>query len=45
MNTKLATQAKPGIIKTALIGLKEFLINSGANVAGGLILQYLQQSL
>lgn len=45
VNTKLATQAKPGIIKTALIGLKEFLINSGANVAGVLILQYLQQSL
>ena len=42
VNTKLATQAKPGIIKTALIGLKEFLINSGANVAGVLILQYLQ---
>lgn len=44
VESKLATQAKPSVIKAALIGLKEFLISSGATVTGGLIVQYLQQS-
>ena len=42
---KLATQAKPSVIKAALIGLKEFLISSGATVTGGLIVEYLKQML
>ena len=45
VESKLATQAKPSVIKAALIGLKEFLISSGATVTGGLIVQYLQQML
>lgn len=43
VETKLAAQVKPGIIKAALTGLKEFLISSGANVAGALLVDYLQQ--
>ena len=42
VETKIANKAKPGIIKAALSGLKDFLIGSGANVAGALIIQYLQ---
>lgn len=45
VESKLATQAKPRVIKAALIGLKEFLISSGANVTGGLIVEYLKQML
>ena len=41
--SKITAQVKPGIIKAALSGLKDFLIGSGANVAGTLIMQYLQQ--
>lgn len=43
VETKLTARAKPGIIKATLVGLKEFLIGAGANVAGTLIAQYLQQ--
>lgn len=45
VETKLAAQAKPGIIKATLVGLKEFLIGAGANVAGTLVAQYLQQGI
>lgn len=41
--SKIATQAKPAIIKATLSGLKDFLIGAGANVAGALVIQYLQQ--
>ena len=41
--SKIAAQAKTGIIKAALNGLKEFLIGAGANIAGTLIAQYMQQ--
>lgn len=43
--SKISTQAKPAIIKAALSGLKDFLIGAGANVAGALIIQYLQQGI
>lgn len=45
VETKISAQAKPNMIKAALAALREFLICSGANVAGGLILPYLQQTL
>lgn len=34
---KIEEEKKPDILKSALIGLKDFLINTGANVAAGLI--------
>lgn len=34
---KIEEEKKPDILKSALIGLKNFLINTGANVAAGLI--------
>lgn len=40
--SKIAAKAKPAIIKAALSGLEDFLIGAGANVAGELILKYLQ---
>ncbi len=40
---KIASKKKLGIIRAALTGLKDFLIGAGANVAGGLIIQYLSQ--
>ena len=40
--TKIATQKKPGIIKAALSGLRDFLVAGGANVTAALIVQYLQ---
>ena len=43
--TKIVAQKKPGIIKAAWTGLKDFLIGAGANVAGALIVQYLQQGI
>lgn len=39
---KIASKKKSGIIRAALTGLKDFLIGAGANVAGTLIVQYLQ---
>ena len=41
--SKIINQKKPAIIKAALNGLKDFLIGAGANIAGALIMQYLQQ--
>ena len=40
--SKIAAQAKPGVIRATLSGLKDFLIGAGANIAGALIVQYLQ---
>ena len=37
LNDKIKTKKKPGIIKSALIGLKDFLISAGASVAAALI--------
>lgn len=34
---KIEEEKKPNILKSALVGLKDFLINTGANVAAGLI--------
>lgn len=42
VETKIAEKKNPAIIKAALIGLKDFFICTGANVAGALITQYLQ---
>lgn len=44
VETKLSAQAKPKVIRAALVALREFLVCSGANIAGGLILQYLQRT-
>ena len=40
--TKIAEQKKPGIIRAALSGLRDFLIAGGANVTAALIVQHLQ---
>ncbi len=40
--TKIAAQKKPGIIRAALSGLRDFLVAVGANVTAALIAQYLQ---
>lgn len=45
VESKIAKQKKPTIIKAALSGLKEFLISAGANVASALIVQYLQHGI
>lgn len=45
VETKISNKAKPGLIRATLSGLRDFLVGSGATVAGGLILQYLQQTL
>lgn len=37
IKSKIEEEKKPHIIKSALVGLKDFLINTGANVAAGLI--------
>jgi len=42
VETKIAAQKKPGIIRAALSGLKDFLVAGGANVTAALIVQYLQ---
>ena len=34
---KIEEEKKPNILKSSLVGLKDFLINTGANVAAGLI--------
>ena len=39
---KIKAQKKPGIIKAALSGLRDFLVATGANVTGTLIGQYLK---
>ncbi len=39
---KIMAQKKPGIIKAALTGLRDFLVAVGANVTAALIAQYLQ---
>jgi len=38
---KIMAQKKPGVIKAALSGLRDFLIAGGANVTAALIVQYL----
>lgn len=43
--SKIAAQTRPGIIKASLSGLKDFLIGAGANVAGAVIVQYLQYGI
>lgn len=43
VETKIENKKKSAIIKAALNGLKDFLVGTGANVAGALIMQYLQQ--
>lgn len=42
VETKIENKKKSAIIKAALNGLKDFLVGTGANVAGALIMQYLQ---
>ena len=42
VEAKIASKKNPAVIKAALAGLKDFLIGAGANVAGALIMQYLQ---
>lgn len=37
IKSKIKEEKKPHILKSALVGLKDFLINTGANVAAGLI--------
>ncbi len=37
IKSKIEEEKKPHILRSALIGLKDFLINTGANVAAGLI--------
>ena len=37
IKSKIEKETKPDILKSALVGLKDFLINTGANVAAGLI--------
>lgn len=37
IKSKIEEEKKPHILKSALVGLKDFLINTGANVAAGLI--------
>ena len=37
IKSKIKEEKKPHILKYALVGLKDFLINTGANVAAGLI--------
>ena len=37
IKSKIEKEKKPDILKSALVGLKDFLINTGANVAAGLI--------
>ena len=37
IKSKIEEEKKPHIIKSALVGLKDFLISTGANVAAGLI--------
>ena len=34
---KITQEKKPGVIKALLIGLKDFLINAGSDLAAGLI--------
>ena len=42
ISTKLEQNKKPGIIKSAFIGLKDFLINVGANVTASVIAAKIQ---
>ena len=42
MEGKINMKKKPGVIKATLIGLKDFLINAGANVAAELIIAKMQ---
>lgn len=42
LDDKINTKKKPGVIKATLIGLKDFLINAGANVAAELIIAKMQ---
>lgn len=37
IKSKIEEETEPHILKSALVGLKDFLINTGANVAAGLI--------
>lgn len=41
--TKIAEEKKPDIVKAGLSALKDFLVGAGANVAGAMILEYLQK--
>ena len=42
LDDKINMKKKPGVIKSTLIGLKDFLINAGANVAAELIIAKMQ---
>ena len=42
LDGKINMKKKPGVIKATLIGLKDFLINAGANVAAELIIAKMQ---
>lgn len=42
IKSKIKDEKKPTIVKSALVGLKEFLIGAGANVAAGLIQTQMQ---
>lgn len=42
LDDKINTKKKPGVIKATLIGLKDFLINAGANVAAEIIIAKMQ---
>lgn len=42
ISSKIEQKKKPGIIKTALIGLKDFVLNAGANITAALITAKIQ---
>lgn len=42
IKSKIEEEKKPHILKSALVGLQDFLINTGANVAAGLIQAIMQ---
>ena len=42
INTKISQNKKPSVIKSALIGLKDFALNVGANVTAALIAAKIQ---
>lgn len=37
INNKIESQSKPSIIRSAFVGLKDFLINAGSSLAAGLV--------
>ena len=37
INNKIESHSKPSIIRSAFVGLKDFLINAGSSLAAGLV--------